>query len=215
MKKLGLLSGLLVIFVVIFMHSCIDKSYDDINKEGEFSQNGIIVPIGQIDTIHFGDISEIDIVDIPVPEDKVFLTGVSDTIAIFDEDIIDYFFYPGGGSVSLISDSAKIQIGDEPLGGDSIYAKVSFAVLDENYQECKYKGNTVNIEPIDLVSWAKTTKIEIKFPEDSMEAMQTAKYMVFYYVMGANHDFQLVYDDYVFFKALQLKKVGGGIHFNL
>jgi len=53
MNKARILLLLMLGFITIGLHSCIDKDYNDLDNSVYFSQDGLAFPAGSIDTIYF------------------------------------------------------------------------------------------------------------------------------------------------------------------
>ena len=87
MKNLIIIQCLLLCFVLLPFHSCTDNDYnfDKVNEDFVFSQDGLYVPIGSLDTMFLVDMEMPDIETTYVREYKNF----------FSEALYDFFVISG------------------------------------------------------------------------------------------------------------------------
>lgn len=180
------------------MQSCVDKDFDDINKNIEF--NVPPIPLGSLDTIYVGNLPYIPV--------EINYT-VADTIkGLFDEDTNKRFFYDGADDVELVG-NMDIVLGEPSMQSTTLTISVNIIdLIDGQYVENQAK---VTIAPVTF-----TPKINqpftIKIAADQMQYMKYAnglRFKVNFNLPTVN----LKNTDYLLLKDVVIKT--GGISLDL
>lgn len=184
--------------LILSMQSCIDKDFDDINKNVEFKVPPI--PFGSLDTIYLPQLP-------PLPIALNYT--VEDTIKnLFDEDTNDKFFYEGADDVELTG-GLDLVLKNPAMQGTTL--NVTVKVVD--YQNEAYVSNpaTVTFSPT-TVSVAKDQAFTVTIGSDEMKHMKNANGLVFRLQFNIP-SITLDSDDYLLLKDVVIKT--GGINFDL
>lgn len=199
-----MLSGI----ILLTQQSCVDTSYDDYDTSGEFNIGAF--PIGNIDTLKMDNFIPLGSLDLPpviLPPNAQY--AITDTLDIFDEDIIEQFFYPGG-EVGIMIDTVKADFG---ASNGSMVATVYFEVLRSD------RSNTgITPKKFEIANGNKVNS-EIDFSGTDMTKMQKtdtqlpAQYLLVTIVLanpGTTNMTTLSTQGYVLFKGV---KLAGKVHF--
>ncbi len=190
-----LLSGLLLTLTP----SCVDTSYDDYDTSGEFDMGAF--PIGNIDTLDMSSFSDDLDFEFTMPDNAKY--SISDTLDIFNEDIVEQFFYPGG-NVSIIVDTVKADFG---AGNEGMKASIYFQVLKSN------KTNTGIAPKVFEINNGATYNQSIDFAGSDMTKMGDAQYLVVTSIFtynGSPNENNLKNNGYI---QLRSVKLAGKVHF--
>ena len=181
--------------------SCVDKDYDDFDKNGVLP----IPPIGfKVDTIRLYGLPEgikPEEGGIPIPNGSEERTDT--TRRIFAGEAIKKFFFEGAGDIEI---AATI---DSEIAFSGVKVDLYFSVIDEQTK----KNENVKI-PVQTLAPGKDKKVGILIKYEYMKFMEGAKDLELTVVASANGaTVWLDPEDYIFMRQAVVKT--GGMHFEL
>ncbi len=201
MKKFHLFLFALSGLIVLTMQSCVDKDYDfdNLDKEGYVSPNGIVLPLGDI--IPPALLQDLPPIPFPISGYTEFQYDVE---GVFTDEINENFFYrddKNPENTVALAGLADVIINNNTGGyyNITIYPEI----LDKN-------GNTLAIDlaPIELTGNKTDNPFSIKFVNSDMEIMQDASGIRFIIAVELQNYLPSSGDGIVF-KKLKIEKTGG------
>jgi hypothetical protein len=195
---------LAAMFTLSLVASCVEDGYglDNINQEGAFShENGLYIPIGTFDTIHFYDVN----ISIPVE-----VTHIKTISGIFSETIYDYLVYTTNGREEAL--------GSVALEGDFIAhipnaAANGFSDFELSASVLKEDGEDTGIQIANSVYKASDPSSQvfnITIDKEDVLKLKEASTLQLIFRFEASGTSE---DDYVLIENVKLKALGG-ISFN-
>lgn len=190
---------IVVIFLSLFMQSCVEKAYDSDNLNTQVELNIPPVPLGGFDTIHVNFLP-------PVPPEIVIgaRVALSDTIrGLFNARTVSRFFYEGSTGVVISATVDAMVMPSE--------SNLEIEVILDIINSDRTKNEFVKIPSQRLVS-AKNQKFQIRIGPEYMKYMKDARdlHFIFGIRVGA---INFTRQDYIYLRDVVL--FAGGIQLEL
>lgn len=161
-KYFSIVIGTILVLLFTFQ-ACIDKDYDDINKEAIFKLPSI--PLGSFDTTY---VHTLPAIDGGIGTSFRTLTVTDTVYNLFDESTIDKFFYEGAGNVEL-SGEATAMFTQMP----SAELTLRFDIIDI-IEGKEIKNNNVSIIS-QTIKTGENQPISIAIKKEDIQYMKNAR----------------------------------------
>lgn len=204
MGRLSMYTSACILFVLLFMASCINNDFDTdkFNKDGSFLIPP--VPLGNIDTIWIDGLPEVPIPPVGIEVPQYFEIEARREIIsdLFTKDILDKFF----------NEKAKGDVRLESVADISIMTKSSGLEVKVAFEVADYNGEVIEEVkiPSQTLVYGEGQMFTVQFPQEYFKYMKNAKDLNLIFVIKAQ-SINITNNDYALLRNVVLKS--GGIHF--